>query len=169
MGRASSCHNNWIWCAKHKKGPYAICGQRRPWSACANAQADLGLRCPLKEPMDTVLCRRTENVQVRLHGCTYWSEPTLSANCIRALFVRYASIMQHVKVKAPINRCVWSCPLHFADIFYNAQCFCKRTKKVLSSLCACAGWNEPLLYTCVVRILFSRHSSSWIDDNMLDV
>ena len=39
----------------YEKVPYAICGQRRPWSACAFAQADLGLRCPLKESMDTVV------------------------------------------------------------------------------------------------------------------
>ena len=44
-----------IWCATQEKGPYAICGQRRPWSACAFAQADQGLRCPLKESMDTVV------------------------------------------------------------------------------------------------------------------
>ena len=39
----------------HEKGPYPICGQRRPWSACAFAQADLGLRCPLTESMDIVV------------------------------------------------------------------------------------------------------------------
>ena len=38
-----------------KKGPYAICGQRRSKSACANAQADLGLRCPLTELMDILV------------------------------------------------------------------------------------------------------------------
>ena len=36
-----------IWWATHEKGPIAICGQCRPWSACAFAQADLGHRCPL--------------------------------------------------------------------------------------------------------------------------
>ena len=43
---------HWIWSASQEKGPYAICGQRRPWSACAYAQADLGLRCPLTERTD---------------------------------------------------------------------------------------------------------------------
>ena len=43
----------YIWCAMCEKGPYAICGQCWPWSACAKAQADLGLRCPLLETMDT--------------------------------------------------------------------------------------------------------------------
>ena len=44
-----------IICAKHEKGLYAICGQRRPRSACAYAQADQGLHCPLTESMDTVV------------------------------------------------------------------------------------------------------------------
>ena len=38
-----------------RKGPYVICGQRRPWSACVYAQAALGLRCPLTESVDTVV------------------------------------------------------------------------------------------------------------------
>ena len=44
------------WCTVHEKSPNAICGQRRPWLACAFAQADLGLRSPLTESMDTVVC-----------------------------------------------------------------------------------------------------------------
>ena len=31
-----------------------ICGQRRPRSACAYAQSDQGLRCPLTESLDTI-------------------------------------------------------------------------------------------------------------------
>ena len=37
------------------------------------------------------ICRRTENAQIRLHGCACWSGPTLSANCIKVFFVRYPS------------------------------------------------------------------------------
>ena len=46
-----------IWYATHEKSPYAICGQHRPWSACAYAQADLDLRCPLtdSESIDIVV------------------------------------------------------------------------------------------------------------------
>ena len=38
------------------------------------------------------ICRRTETAQIRLHRCrcACWSRPTLSINCIRALFVRWA-------------------------------------------------------------------------------
>ena len=39
----------------HKKVPYAIYGQRRPESACAFAQVDQCLRCPLTESVDTVV------------------------------------------------------------------------------------------------------------------
>ena len=48
-------YSAFIKCAMHKKGPYALCGQRKPRSACAKAQADQGLRCPLTESMDTVV------------------------------------------------------------------------------------------------------------------
>ena len=39
----------------HEKGPYTVCGQRRAWSACANAQADQDLSCPLAELMNIVV------------------------------------------------------------------------------------------------------------------
>ena len=35
-----------------------------------NAQADLGLRCPLTEPMDIVVYIDEERILTRLHGCT---------------------------------------------------------------------------------------------------
>ena len=44
-----------IWCTEHEKGPYTVCGQCRPWSACAWAQADPGLHCPPTELMDSVV------------------------------------------------------------------------------------------------------------------
>ena len=39
-----------------------ICEQRRPGSACADAQADLGLHCPLTELLDTTECRKGERI-----------------------------------------------------------------------------------------------------------
>ena len=39
----------------HKKDPYAICGHRRSTSACAYAQADQDLRCPLTESMEPIV------------------------------------------------------------------------------------------------------------------
>ena len=44
-----------IWGATQEKGSYAICGQRRPRPACAFAQADQGLRCPLTESINIVV------------------------------------------------------------------------------------------------------------------
>ena len=38
-----------------QKDPYVMCGQRRPRSACAKAQADQGLHCPLSESKDIVV------------------------------------------------------------------------------------------------------------------
>ena len=38
-----------------QKGPYAVCILRMPRSACAFAQADLGIRCPLTESMNIVV------------------------------------------------------------------------------------------------------------------
>ena len=43
-----------IRCTMHGKGPYVNGGQRRPRSACANAQVDWDLPCPLTESMNTV-------------------------------------------------------------------------------------------------------------------
>ena len=36
------------------------------------------------------ICRRTENTQIKLHGCARWSELSLFAYIIRGLFPRYA-------------------------------------------------------------------------------
>ena len=33
-----------------------ICGQRKPRSACASAQSDQGLHCPLTKSLDTTEC-----------------------------------------------------------------------------------------------------------------
>ena len=38
------------------KRVFGICGQRRPRSACASAQSDQGLHCPLTELSDTIDC-----------------------------------------------------------------------------------------------------------------
>ena len=49
--------------------------------------AGLGLPCPLTESVDTVvLCQRTENVQIRLHGCTS-TGPLLFADGIMTFFL----------------------------------------------------------------------------------
>ena len=44
---------NYIWAAPCENVSSVICGQRRPRPACAEAQADVGLRCPLTELLDT--------------------------------------------------------------------------------------------------------------------
>ena len=43
------------------------------------------------------LCRRTENAQIRLHVCAYWSCPSLFANGRKAFFSKRAFILQQCK------------------------------------------------------------------------
>ena len=44
------------WVAPYETVSSDICGQRRPRSACASAQSDQGLHCPLTESLDTAEC-----------------------------------------------------------------------------------------------------------------
>ena len=44
-----------------------ICGQRRSRSACAFAQSDQGLCCPLTESLDTIECINGEQI----HECNF--------------------------------------------------------------------------------------------------
>ena len=43
-----------------QKRSLGICGQRKPRSACASAQSDQGLHCPLTESLDTTECMNGE-------------------------------------------------------------------------------------------------------------
>ena len=46
----------------HKNVSSGICGQRRPRTACASAQSDQPLRCPLTESLDTTECINGEQM-----------------------------------------------------------------------------------------------------------
>ena len=48
--------NQDIWAAPCENVTLGKCGQRRPRSACASAQSDQGLHCPLTESWDTIKC-----------------------------------------------------------------------------------------------------------------
>ena len=45
----------------HENVSSGICGQKRPWSACASVQSVQGLRCPLTELLDTIECIKENN------------------------------------------------------------------------------------------------------------
>ena len=45
-----------IWVVPREMMSLGICGQRRPRSACASAQSNQGLRCPLPESLGTTVC-----------------------------------------------------------------------------------------------------------------
>ena len=70
-----------------EKGPYVICGQLRPWislhictgwSGPALSTYRINGYCSM--------CRRTTNVQIRLHGCACRSRPSLLPYGIKAFF-----------------------------------------------------------------------------------
>ena len=56
---------NFIWSSTHEKGLFAMCEQRRPWSACESMQ--INACCSV--------WRRTRNVYIRLHGFVRLSWP----------------------------------------------------------------------------------------------
>ena len=64
------------WVAPCAKVSLRICGQPRPGSACASAQADPGLHCLLTESLDTVDCFNTmrlrEYMQDDIDFADYW-------------------------------------------------------------------------------------------------
>ena len=69
-----------------------ICGQRRSRSACASAQSDQDLHCPLSESLDTTECMNGEQKLI-LCACAGWSE-----------FAHFAYNWRH----AQDDLCIWS-------------------------------------------------------------
>ena len=113
------------WCAAHEKGPHVISGQRKPRSACAFAQADLGLRCPLTKSIDiAVYVDKQKNTYIRLHGCASLSGPSLLAYGIRASFTRCASNKIRTRV-ARLSTC--TCVLA-GKVLYIYIFFCYERK-----------------------------------------
>ena len=49
----NAVHMVHIWAVPYENMSSAICGQRRPRSACASPQSDQGLHCLLTELLDT--------------------------------------------------------------------------------------------------------------------
>ena len=121
-------------------GPYAICGTRRPRSACAFAQADLGLRFQLIYIYINGHCRRcrqTENTKIRLHGCACWSGPSLFVYDRRAFLLSYDTWAQ------PVIRVIRQ---DFADrcpIVHLRQMAMQRVSTELDyTVRECAGWSK---------------------------
>ena len=51
-----------VWAAPLKNVSSGICGQRRPRTACASAQSDQDIRCPLAESVNTIECINGEQM-----------------------------------------------------------------------------------------------------------
>ena len=72
-----------------RKGPYAHCGQWRPWLACAFGQANQGIRCPFTDSMYTIVYVEEQRMS-RLHEYAISPGPSLSAYGIIAFYLRCA-------------------------------------------------------------------------------
>ena len=79
-----------MMCSVGEKGPYAICEQRRSKWAYTFLQSDLDILWTYTTNLH-VFCKRATKALISLCICADWSGPVLSANCIRALFVCWAS------------------------------------------------------------------------------
>ena len=68
-----------MWAAPSENESAGNCGQRRPRSACATAQSDLDLHCPLTELLDTRECMNGEQRPGKyfVHGQDKLNLPTL--------------------------------------------------------------------------------------------
>ena len=81
-----------IWCETYEKGPLCIL---RTTQTLISLRISAGWSGPLLSTYETSgfcsISRRTDNAQIRLHRWARWSWPTLSANCIRPLFMCFAS------------------------------------------------------------------------------
>ena len=65
-----------------QKELWGVCGQRMPWSACASAQADPGLRCPLKGSSDIV-----DNIYEKQYMCLDQFRCLHTPNSLKASFL----------------------------------------------------------------------------------
>ena len=88
------------WCAIHKKGPYALCGQHRPRSACA-----FGPLLPAyRINWYFSICPQPENALIRMHKCPRSSGPSLYCLWQKGLFAHCTShYMPFMLVTAPKN------------------------------------------------------------------
>ena len=59
------------WTEQCENVSSGICGQRRPRSACAFAQSDRALHCPLTEPLDTTEYTDGAIARMILCACTF--------------------------------------------------------------------------------------------------
>ena len=85
----------------YEKVSSVICGQRRPRSACASAQSDQDLRCPLTESLDTIEC-----INGKLCACAVWictfcacSKIHISLDAAHFKYRIYPSYLNTLRVK----------------------------------------------------------------------
>ena len=123
----------------------SVSGQGKPWSDCADAQADMGLRCP-HMPEDKFP-----------HGAAHAARH-MSRNVRKRQFwhVGQTKIQISLRIRAVWSelRCSYEETLHL--------CMSKMCPvKILIRLCECAGWFESSLGAQVRRYVFWRCGLYW--------
>ena len=92
-----------------KKGPYTICVRRRSRSACAIAQADQDLHCPLTKSMDSVVY--VDEQRMIRSDCTD-THADLDYRCLHMTLEPFSHVL-HKKIS---NANIWqssALPNHF--------------------------------------------------------
>ena len=124
-----------------------ISGLRRPWSDCANAQSDLGIRCPHKPQRHIFPWRcafATKTLQMHILG--------------PAIRERIFGHMRTAKAQISLRiRAVWSEPSLSANRIIRYYRMYEWTAKTRLVLCACAGLSEPVHFAHVRRHFFVWH------------
>ncbi len=87
-----------MWAAGWEKGPYNVCDQRSPKSACASAQSDQGLRCSLFTCWSSIIVICINNyIRIPLCGSAGQLEAVICANVLRSLFASGGPFMKNFK------------------------------------------------------------------------
>ena len=106
------------------------------------------------------ICWWPEKAQNRLHRCARWSGPTLSVNCIRALFVHCALYVFCKEIKK-----IFICKPSYHKTVLLWQVLKPTVWDCVSLLWWLAEYLETLSYLYVYSLL--KHQAKFVADNIL--
>ena len=113
-----------------------VSGQWRPWSDCADAQADLGLRCP-HMPENTY----SHGASQFVNSCDGLMRPFVVTTYIQKILFYMSSLsLKHSNIFIFCIRAVWSGPSLSANRIVGHYRMYQWKAKTYMILCACAGW-----------------------------
>ena len=116
-----------------------ICGQQRPRSACASAQADQGLCCPLTESLDTIECMNWEQIP-RWYFAHAWDE-SKSVHFMHARRHIFALRGPTSRKQICFHRFVSFCDLIIAYIEQTSN----RPHQAKTCLRVCTKWHVQII------------------------